>query len=435
MYICTIITGAALEDYHKTDEVTVAKSFAASAEALKAQFVLNTGDNFYYYGVKSTSDPMWENTFEQIYTQDSLMVPWYGVLGNHDYGYNPTAQTQYKSPNKDRWYLPSLYYTKRIELGNSGQYVTLIMIDTSPCVSDYRGTDQSKWDPCGTEYPGPADCVFHQNILKQNCTIQYNWLKDAIQKISNDDWVIAVGHHPADEINVEDMTTLLQEAKVDLYLNGHTHELAQYEVDGNSAYLTTGAGCMVRVDDMEHVEEEYDHAGKLLAKNQQNNNNNNNTEPTTLVDLMYDGEEVHRHKSSKDKGVQHSYSSVWYKRVAGYTTHTFSEDLKQLTTTFLDGAGNKLRSFTVKKGAAPTPGPTPGPSPGPSPPGPSPSGGTCCYENESKYNPDCDEGNICCKTHCADPSTCSYTKEGCDGYYGQKHNCVWNGSICKVGKK
>ena len=131
MYICTIITGAALEDYHKTDEVTVAKSFAASAEALKAQFVLNTGDNFYYYGVKSTSDPMWENTFEQIYTQDSLMVPWYGVLGNHDYGYNPTAQTQYKSPNKDRWYLPSLYYTKRIELGNSGQYVTLIMIDTS----------------------------------------------------------------------------------------------------------------------------------------------------------------------------------------------------------------------------------------------------------------------------------------------------------------
>ena len=116
-------------------------------------------------------------------------------------------------------------------------------------------------------------------------------------------------------------------------------------------------------------------------------------------------------------------------------SNTFSEDLKQLTTTFLDGAGNKLRSFTVKKGAAPTPGPTPGPSPGPSPPGPSPSGGTCCYENESKYNPDCDEGNICCKTHCADPSTCSYTKEGCDGYYGQKHNCVWNGSICKVGKK
>ena len=49
--------GAALEDYHKTDEITVAKSFAASAAALQAQFVLNTGDNFYYYGVKSTTDP------------------------------------------------------------------------------------------------------------------------------------------------------------------------------------------------------------------------------------------------------------------------------------------------------------------------------------------------------------------------------------------
>eukprot|EP00944_MAST-04C_sp_MAST-4C-sp1_P007393 g7393.t1 len=258
--------GAALEDYHKTDEITVAKSFAASAAALQAQFVLNTGDNFYYYGVKSTTDPMWENTFEQIYNQDSLMVPWYGVLGNHDYGFNPIAQTQYKSPNNDRWYLPSLYYTKRIELGNSGQYLTLIMIDSSPCVSDYRGTDQAKWDPCGTEYPGPTDCVFHENILKQNCTAQYKWLESAIQKIPSDDWVIAVGHHPADEIDVADLTTLLQQAKVDLYLNGHTHELAQYEVDGNSAYITTGAGCMVSVADTEHAEDDHNHAEKLRQK-------------------------------------------------------------------------------------------------------------------------------------------------------------------------
>eukprot|EP00943_MAST-04B_sp_MAST-4B-sp1_P005838 g5838.t1 len=367
---------------------------------------------------------MWENTFEQIYTQDSLMVPWYGVLGNHDYGFNPTAQTEYKSPNNDRWYLPSLYYTKRIELGNSGTYVTLIMIDTSPCVADYRATNQAKWDPCGTEYPGPPDCIFHENIMKQNCTEQYNWLKEAIQQIPDDDWVIAVGHHPADEIDVEDMTTLLQEAKIDLYLNGHTHELAQYEVDGNPAYITTGGGCMVRVEDMDHVEEDYNHARKLLAKNK---NVSIADKPTTLVDLTYDGEEGGRKHYHKTKGVTHSYSSVWYTRSAGYTTHTFSEDLKKLTTTFLDASGKAVRTFTVTKGAAP-----PAPGPGPSP-GPSPSGGTCCYFNEAKGNPDCSKGNTCCKTHCADPATCSYTKEGCKGYYGQKHDCVWEGDKCVVG--
>ena len=77
-----------------------------------------------------------------------------------------------------------------------------------------------------------------------------------------------MGHHPADEIDVEDLTTLLQQAKVDLYLNGHTHELAQYEVDGNSAYITTGAGCMVSVD-MEHAEDDHNHAEKLRQKTMQ----------------------------------------------------------------------------------------------------------------------------------------------------------------------
>lgn len=38
--------GVALQDYHKTDELAVAKTFAASAEKLDAQFVVNVGDNF-----------------------------------------------------------------------------------------------------------------------------------------------------------------------------------------------------------------------------------------------------------------------------------------------------------------------------------------------------------------------------------------------------
>ena len=38
--------GAALEDYHKTDELAVAKQFGVTAEQLNAEFVVNVGDNF-----------------------------------------------------------------------------------------------------------------------------------------------------------------------------------------------------------------------------------------------------------------------------------------------------------------------------------------------------------------------------------------------------
>ena len=33
----------------------------------------------------------------------------------------------------------------------------------------------------------------------------------------------------------------------DLYLNGHVHTLTQYTLDGKGAYVTSGAGAMVRI--------------------------------------------------------------------------------------------------------------------------------------------------------------------------------------------
>ena len=38
--------GAALEDYHRTDELAVAKQFGTTAGDLDAMFVVNVGDNF-----------------------------------------------------------------------------------------------------------------------------------------------------------------------------------------------------------------------------------------------------------------------------------------------------------------------------------------------------------------------------------------------------
>ena len=62
----------------------MAKQFAATAASTNARFVVNTGDNFYYYGVTGVDDPQWDTDFESVYDQASLTgVKWYGVLGNH----------------------------------------------------------------------------------------------------------------------------------------------------------------------------------------------------------------------------------------------------------------------------------------------------------------------------------------------------------------
>ena len=275
------------------------------------------------------------------------MVKWYSILGNHDYGFNPDAQVQYQSPNSNRWVMDARYYTRRV-LVSGTQYITFIFLDTNPCVSAYRADDPSGWDPCGSSYPSPADCQFHKNILAQSCTTQYNWLKETVATIPKGDWIIAAGHHVANEIDVEDMISVLTGAGMDLYLNGHAHTLTYYTLDGAGAYVTTGAGCMVKIDGAEDAQ----HAHPTLATN------------------------------------SHTVNEVWNQKVAGFTTHQFSEDLQSLTTSFIDYQGNNLYSFTVKKGGGPSP--------------PPPSTGSCkdygcVYSkyNKCQCNYDCEKCTWC----------------------------------------
>ena len=51
----------------------------------------------------------------------------------------------------------------------------------------------------------------------------------------------------------------------------------------------------------------------------------------------------------------HTYQTVFNQKVAGYTTHVFSDDLGSLTTNFIGvnsaGVGSTIHTFTVTKGA------------------------------------------------------------------------------------
>jgi len=244
-------------DYHAHDEAVVAKQFAITAAAVDAKFILNTGDNFYYCGVESKTDSQWNVTYENVFTGPSMMVPWYSCLGNHDYGYPNSAisEIQYQSPNNNRWVLPDRYYYKRLVF--PGQVnISLVVLDASPCQQVYRSSNPSGWDPCGSvipscgpppDCPGCPSCSFHQNVIEQSCENQSSWLQSVLPTIPEGDWKIAMAHAPADALDVVDLTSMLQNAKFDLFLNGHVHLLAHYTMDGAGTYITSGAGCMVRV--------------------------------------------------------------------------------------------------------------------------------------------------------------------------------------------
>jgi len=52
-------------------------------------FVLNLGDSFYWCGIQNTSDFQVNTDFIEPYKD--IKLDWYGVLGNHEYGYNVSA--------------------------------------------------------------------------------------------------------------------------------------------------------------------------------------------------------------------------------------------------------------------------------------------------------------------------------------------------------
>ena len=92
----------------------------ASAMALKCQtdgcdFVLMVGDNIYDSGVDSTTDPQWQTKFETPYR--NVSVPFYPVLGNHDYGAEGAGTEWMRAQHEvdytavsTKWKLPARYH-------------------------------------------------------------------------------------------------------------------------------------------------------------------------------------------------------------------------------------------------------------------------------------------------------------------------------------
>lgn len=324
--------GYALGSPYTTNVAAVAAEMVKIKSTYSPDFVINVGDNFYYCGIQNTSDYQIMTDFVKPYA--SLDLPFYSILGNHEYGYNVSAQLDYAANNVN-WIMDDRYYSRRMEIssGSASAYITFIFLDTNPCYSDYTSTSSSGWDPCGSEYPtcsvGDSDddfegtCYFHTNIMTQNCSAQYEWFTSTLADVDEDDWLIVVGHHPLDEVDIEDFVSPLIARGFALYMNGHTHSLNQYTINNSGAWITTGAGAMVDTAD----------------------------QTFELTSLKLDGKDIPAHTkldSGKVTG-SFSYSTVFSSKTAGFTFHQFSSDLTSLTTQFVSYTGSVLHTFSVNK--------------------------------------------------------------------------------------
>lgn len=206
----------------------VANAMARHAAAIPPAFVLLLGDNFYELGVASADDSAWTHKFEQIYAADSLQVPFYAVLGNHDHYGNIAAQLDYAhraaagKAASTRWTLPARYYSFS-RLLDDGTDVLFVALDTEPLVS-----------PFGTAAERQA---------------QLDWLQQTLAG-SRARWKIVFGHHPLYSGGmhghqarlIDTLEPIFVQQGVDLYLAGHDHDQQMLQPRQGVHYIVSGAG-------------------------------------------------------------------------------------------------------------------------------------------------------------------------------------------------
>lgn len=224
--------------FTEVGQVAAAKGMAQKAEEIGARFVLALGDNFYSHGIESdANDARFQQTFEDVYTEDSLDVPWFVVGGNHDWAGNVSAQIAY-TEKSERWTFPDYWYSVEEEFtepDGTARTFELLMIDTVIGVGQVTDHDDPRAQVSGVP--------FDRDLADQ----QAQWLATKLAKSDADYlWVgghypvwSACSHGPTNQL-VADLAPVLQQFGAN-YMSGHDH-CEEYISDAGVEYILTGNG-------------------------------------------------------------------------------------------------------------------------------------------------------------------------------------------------
>jgi tartrate-resistant acid phosphatase type 5 len=180
------------------------------------------GDNFYSHGVSGVDDERWVDVFEHPFDKAHLaLVPFYAVLGNHDYDGNPEAQVAYTARSRGHWRMPSEYY--RVDLPEGAPpLLTVLGLDTN---RQFAHLDE-----------------------------ETAWLEKQLVSLEHaPQIVLAMGHHPIasyaeaayrveTQVKERIRPLLLAHPAVDLYLCGHSHCMELIDDEGQWTAVVGSGG-------------------------------------------------------------------------------------------------------------------------------------------------------------------------------------------------
>ncbi len=225
------------------DQKPIAELMGEMAENISIECVVAAGDVHHFWGVRSVSDPLWMTNYELIYSHPELMIPWYPILGNHEYRGNTQAVLDYADVSA-RWQMPGRYYTKVLE--EDDVTVRLVMVDTSPLLDKYRANAE--------KYPDAG---------QQDMDVQLAWI-DSTLASATEDWILVVGHHPiyadtpkeeSERANMQErLDTLMRKYNVDMYLCGHIHNFQHVRVQGSDIDYVVNSSASLSREEVSPVE-------------------------------------------------------------------------------------------------------------------------------------------------------------------------------------
>jgi tartrate-resistant acid phosphatase type 5 len=187
-------------------QVETAKAMVAFHKSHPFDFGITLGDNFYTYGLSSPEDPRWQTQWEQLY--GPMGIKFYATLGNHDWASadSPAAEILYSQKSPD-WRLPAPYYT----------------------------------------YTAGAVQFFAFDTVEIN-DAELQWLDAELAK-STAPWKLVYGHYHIysatrgdNKVLIERLLPILKKRHVDVYLNGHDHNLQEEKPEEGVHFFVSGGG-------------------------------------------------------------------------------------------------------------------------------------------------------------------------------------------------
>ena len=210
----------------------IAEVIKARCEKDGCDFVMMLGDNIYGDGVDSINDPQFKTKFEDPYK--NILLPFYMVLGNHDYGGDGYGYEIHKSiyqvrytEKSSKWILPAHYY--KFKADNT----TFFALDTNAQLfnlANEQSGDVAKWID---ESDSTWKIVFGHHPYKSNGRHGNAGSYDGIP----DELELAGGEQ------VKKFAEAVWCGKVDIYLAGHDHSRQWLDTtcDGTNL-VVSGAG-------------------------------------------------------------------------------------------------------------------------------------------------------------------------------------------------